>query len=41
MSAIIVSIVLPVYNGACFLDNALQSIACQTMSSWEVLAVDV
>ncbi|QJW92568.1 glycosyltransferase family 2 protein [Frigoriglobus tundricola] len=39
-SAPLVSIVMPVFNGARFLDRALASLRAQTLGDWELLAVD-
>jgi teichuronic acid biosynthesis glycosyltransferase TuaG len=36
----VVSIVVPVYNSAAFLDEAVQSVLAQTFSEWELLLVD-
>ena len=36
----LISVVLPVFNGAATLDRALRSVAGQTFRDWEVLAVD-
>ena len=36
----LVSVVLPVYNGAALLGRALSSVLHQTFSAWEVVAVD-
>jgi glycosyltransferase involved in cell wall biosynthesis len=35
-----ISVVMPVYNGASFLERALRSLTVQTMPHWELLAVD-
>ncbi|HEY1190184.1 MAG TPA: FkbM family methyltransferase [Gemmata sp.] len=40
MPAPAVSVVMPVFNGARFLDRALSSLRAQTFSNWELLAVD-
>jgi len=36
----LISIVLPVYNGARFLPEALTSVAAQTWTNWELICVD-
>lgn len=36
----LVSVVLPVYNGAAFLRQALDSLLAQTYTNWELIAVD-
>jgi glycosyltransferase involved in cell wall biosynthesis len=40
MSAPVITIGLPVYNAAPFLEDALRSVFAQTFTSWELLAVD-
>lgn len=40
MSAGLISILLPVYNGAPFLEACIQSIINQTTDEWELIAVD-
>ncbi len=35
-----VSVILPVYNGAQFVGEAIQSIATQTFQDWELIAID-
>lgn len=36
----LVSVIIPVYNTAKYLDNCIQSICNQTLSDWEVILVD-
>lgn len=36
----LISIIMPVYNGECFLSEAIESIIAQTYENWELLAVD-
>lgn len=40
MTTPLVSVVLPVYNGASTIDEAIQSIVAQTFSNWELIVVD-
>jgi len=40
MTTPLISILLPVYNGASTLDEALDSVAAQTMSDFEIIVVD-
>ena len=37
---LLISVIMPVYNGAATLDRALRSVHAQTFSEWEVVAVD-
>lgn len=34
------SVIIPVYNGAKFIDNAIQSVFSQTFTDWELIIVD-
>ena len=36
----LVSVIIPVYNTAQYLDNCIQSICAQTLSDWEIILVD-
>ncbi len=36
----LISVVMPVYNGAAMLDRAVGSLVAQTFHDWELLAVD-
>lgn len=36
----LISVVLPVHNGAAFLDEAIQSVVTQTHADWELILVD-
>lgn len=40
MTTPLISVVLPVYNGASTIDEAIQSIVSQTFSDWELIAID-
>ncbi|MBO5486500.1 MAG: glycosyltransferase family 2 protein, partial [Eubacterium sp.] len=36
----LVSVIIPVYNTAQYLDNCIQSVCDQTLSDWEIILVD-
>ena len=36
----LVSIIMPVYNAAFFLEETLQSVALQTYTNWQLVIVD-
>lgn len=40
MSQPLVSIVMPIYNGAVFLSQTLESVAAQTYVNWELIVID-
>jgi len=40
MKTPIVSVILPIYDAAFFLDAAIRSICCQTLSEFEVILID-